>query len=128
MSRLNKNKNVEIVGYKVKDKKILKSISAVHKAALNLELKKQIKKILDTKTINMDNASYLTFTLKQMIDNDSALYGEIYQEANSAIHTLYLYLSEYFNVEEWGDAGYMCFDKKAGVATIYINKDNREVA
>ncbi len=120
------NKKVEVEGYKVEDKEILALIGEFYKATREIEHKKLLAEILDSKIINRDNASLMTLMLKSILDGD--LYREGYQRLpalQDALRKLYNYLSEYFDVDMISeDIGYMCFDKKIGICSIYYYPDN----
>jgi len=117
------NKKVEVEGYKVEDKEILALIGEFCKATHEVEHKKLLLEILDSKTINRDNASLMTLRLKSILDGD--LYRERYPAFQYAIQKLYNYLSEYFDVDVISkDIGYTCFEKKIGICSIYYYPDN----
>ena len=121
-SKMN-NKNVELVGYKVEDKDILALIGEFCKAIHEVEHKKLLLEILDSKTINRDNASLMTLMLKSILDGD--LYRERFPALQYALQKLYNYLSEYFDVDVISkDIGYTCFERKIGIYSIYYYPDN----
>jgi len=124
------NKNTNIRNYKIEDEAIARLLKIFHMHMFDTTDKITVKKILDTRTFNRDNASLFTLSLKDILDedfSDQILKGN--KTATLIVRTLYNYFSEYFNVD-WidKDIGYACHDKKMGIFTLYMNDDNEGVA
>ena len=124
------NKNMPVENYKIEDEAIMRFLKIFHGYMLNTKDKITVKKIIDTKMFNRDNASLFTLSLKDMLDEDFS-YQELKgnKTATLIVQTLYNYFSKYFIVD-WinREIGYGCYDKKMRIFTLYMNNENEGAA